>query len=239
MFGAYQAGAWKALAGRFRPDVVVGASVGALNAWAIAGGASPEELVERWLEPGCRALSRFRWRQPPWRGVFDSEPLHAQVRELCGRYTPRIEVGVVATELPRLKPRLFLNREVDWRTLAASAAVPFLYRPMKIEGRWYADGGLLGPLPLWAAARMGAARILAIHVLATPPSGPAAAMVRAFRAVAPRIPRPPAGVEVEFLTPSRRLGSLHAATFWRRREVERWLRLGEEDGARLSLWQAG
>ena len=49
MYGAYQAGAWKALADVFHPDLVVGASIGALTGWAIAGGCHPDELVDRWL----------------------------------------------------------------------------------------------------------------------------------------------------------------------------------------------
>jgi len=36
MFGAWQAGAWSALAPAFQPDVVVGASAGSLNGYAIA-----------------------------------------------------------------------------------------------------------------------------------------------------------------------------------------------------------
>ena len=31
MYGAYQAGAWKAIADIFQPDLVVGASIGAIN----------------------------------------------------------------------------------------------------------------------------------------------------------------------------------------------------------------
>ena len=49
MYGAYQAGAWRALADVFRPDLVVGASIGALTGWAIAGGCDPDELVDRWM----------------------------------------------------------------------------------------------------------------------------------------------------------------------------------------------
>ena len=36
-YGAYQAGAWEVLAPIVEPDIVVGASVGSLNGWAIAG----------------------------------------------------------------------------------------------------------------------------------------------------------------------------------------------------------
>jgi predicted acylesterase/phospholipase RssA len=50
MFGAYQAGAWEVLSETFKPDIVVGASIGSLNGWAVAGGCDPQELSRRWLE---------------------------------------------------------------------------------------------------------------------------------------------------------------------------------------------
>ena len=60
MFGAWQAGAWRALAGRFAPDLIVGASVGSLNGYAIAGGATPDELAEFWLRPrGCASCPKL------------------------------------------------------------------------------------------------------------------------------------------------------------------------------------
>jgi len=220
MFGAYQAGAWKALAGRFQPDVVIGASAGALNAWAIAGGASPLDLAARWLAPENHSLTSGR-------------VLRTSIRELWERYKPRVEVGIVATGLPAFRPRLFRNAEIDWRHLAASAAVPFWYWPVRLDGRWHTDGGLLGPLHLWAAAIMRASRVLAINVLAEPPSRVAGAFMRLFRALAPRLPATPADLEVHVLTPSRPLGSLRDAMLWRRAAVEDWVRLGEDDAARF------
>src|SRR5436309_7857523 len=75
MFGAYQAGAWKALSRELAPDIVVGASVGALNGWYIAAGASGDELERRWLDPVSGDLMKYRrW---PWGGVFDPGPLEA------------------------------------------------------------------------------------------------------------------------------------------------------------------
>src|SRR6185436_480327 len=40
MFGAYQAGVWAALHHSIQLDMVVGASIGCLNGWLIAGGCS-------------------------------------------------------------------------------------------------------------------------------------------------------------------------------------------------------
>lgn len=236
MFGAYQAGFWKVLAQRFRPDMVVGASAGALNAWAIAGGAPPADLIDYWLAPEGASLARFQLLQAPWRGVFDARPLHARIRRLWEAYRPQLEIGVVATEISRLRPRLFQGPEIEWRHLAASTAVLSCYPQIRIRGQLYSDGGLMEALPLWAAARMGATRILAVNVLSRTPSRLAGWAVRGFRALAPRPPAAPANIEVLTISPSRQLGRLREAVFWRREAVERCLEMGEQDAARVVLW---
>jgi hypothetical protein len=71
MFGAYQAGAWRAMAEQFEPDIVVGASVGALNGWSIAAGCSPERLIEAWRDPAAGNALRL-YPNAGWRnGWFD------------------------------------------------------------------------------------------------------------------------------------------------------------------------
>src|SRR5438874_8354549 len=95
MFGAYQAGAWKAIAEYAPPDIVVGASVGALNGWPIASGCTPAHLMERWLDPSAgETLTLFPnhgWRN----GWFDPAPLRAQAHQIWAGYAPRIPYGVV------------------------------------------------------------------------------------------------------------------------------------------------
>lgn len=240
MFGAYQAGAWKALAARFRPDIVVGTSAGALNAWAIAGGASPDDLINVWLQPECSSLACFRLSQPPWRGVFDSRPLQALIRRLWEAYRPQLEIGIVATQVPRLRLGLFRDGEIDWSHLAAATAIPFGYSPLRIGGKLYADGGLLGAIPVWAAVRMGATRVVAINVLAHPPSRVAGWAVRAFRAIAPREPKTSPAPSLCTIQPDRSLGTVHQALFWSRENVERWIAMGEQQAARqfeVCPWQ--
>ena len=48
--------------------------------------------------------------------------------------------------------------------LAASCAVPLVLPQKRIEGRWFSDGGLLNPLPVWAAVDLGATEIVALMV---------------------------------------------------------------------------
>ena len=71
--------------------------------------------------------------------------------------------AVAVTDLLRMKPLVFENDEVTWRHIAASCAVPGLFRQYWIDGRLCSDGGLLNPLPVWAAVQLGATHIVAVH----------------------------------------------------------------------------
>lgn len=230
MFGAWQAGAWQALSARFRPAMVIGASAGALNAWAIAGGIDPADLPALWSEPECARLARLRPR--PW-CLFDPRPLEERIRRLHAAFRPRLEVGVVATSLPGLRPRLFRNEEITWRHLAASCAVLLCYPQVRLATGYHTDGGLLGAVPLWAAPRMGASSALVLNALPRAPSAFLRLAVGALRAAAPRPPAPPAGFPSRVLEPSRPLGSFRRAVFWDRASIERWIRQGQADAARL------
>ena len=99
MFGANQAGAWKTLSREISPDIVVGASVGALNGWLIAGGAPAEELERRWLDPSSGAVMTYRTRRAAWQTVFDPGPLEATAKSLLSSFTLRLEYGVAVVEL--------------------------------------------------------------------------------------------------------------------------------------------
>jgi NTE family protein len=155
MFGAYQAGVWKALQPVFRPDVVIGCSVGSINGWAIASGIPGDELIRTWLDPRCATLMtpRVPWR--PWRAIFDPGPLQQMVQELTSTYTPHVPFAVAVTRLPQLRLEIVQTPDLTWRHVMASCAVPFGYPPVRIDGHLYCDGGLLSVMPVWAAQRFG------------------------------------------------------------------------------------
>src|SRR5581483_391650 len=140
MFGAYQAGAWKALAPVFTPDLVVGTSAGSLNGWAIAGGCPPQDLIDIWLDPRMEKMMRVRWRWSSWQGLWDPEPLETAARELFERYHPRIPYVLTVTHVPWMRARMVRGEQVTWRHLAASCAVPSGFPPVNIEGKRYVDG---------------------------------------------------------------------------------------------------
>jgi NTE family protein len=215
MFAAWEAGVWKSLSGRFRPDLIVGASAGAWNGWAIAGGCSAEDLIHEWMDSATARI-----------GLFRAEALDQRARELFLCYQPRIPFGLTVVEVPRLRARLVSGSAITWRHLAATCAIPFGFPAVRIQGRRYVDGGLLGGLPLWAAEEMGATRAIAVNALTTLP----------FRMLheAMRGRRASAALEVIRIEPSTQLGSLRDAVCWSRANVERWIEQGERDANRVA-----
>jgi predicted acylesterase/phospholipase RssA len=218
MFGAWQAGAWLALADRLRPDLIVGASVGCLNGYAIAGGATPQQLIDFWMQPDIGAL----------------RSLPVTIQSLMLRHPLNMPYAVVLTDLLRLKPRIF-STDLTWQHLAASCAIPGVLPQYKIGARWYTDGGLLNPLPVWAAIELGATRIVALHVLPEIPSSLLKPFVKGFRRVAGHNPPLPDHVSVTILKPDHPLGSVTDALRWQRDNIHRWIGQGNLAAKNISL----
>jgi NTE family protein len=230
LFGAWEVGVWRELEGIVKPDIVVGASIGALNGWMVASGCTSAEMERRWLD--LHVMSRLEWRIPrkPLDGVLAFDALEAVIREVCEACRPRVDYGVVATETLRLRPRLFRTPDVTWRHLAASVGMICIFRQYRIDGRVYSDGGLLGALPLWAAVEMGADRIVAINCLPALPSRLMTAGIRTLQALAPwRKTGVPEAVEVIEIRPEGVLGSLRESMIWTEPKVRSWISQGRED----------
>jgi predicted acylesterase/phospholipase RssA len=244
LFGAWQAGAWRSLADRMHPDLVVGASVGSLNGYAIAGGATPQELAEFWLQP---ATADFSQLPETIRALMERYPLESasttpspdgrpSSRDSSRQPTGAIgSFALVLTDLLRMKPRIFSGAEITWRHVAASCAIPGVLRPYKIDGRWYFDGGLLNPLPIWAAVELGATHIVALHALPQIPSIVLRPFVTGFRRVAGHHPPLPTGVELTLISTGDAIGSMRDALRWKRENIERWLQLGYSAAQNISL----
>lgn len=214
MFGAWQAGAWRALAPRFQPDLVVGASVGCLNGLAVSAGLSAEELEDYWLTcPATRKL-RFRLPQHPLQGVFDPHDLERTIRDVYARWRPKLDFAVVLTDTLRMKPCVFRGAEITAEHLLASCAVPGCFDQRRIRGRLYTDGGLLNGLPLWAAFELGASHVVGLDC-----------MPLIFRR-RPR-PVPPNALRI---APRQRLGPLRQMLAWREDRIRTWIAMGHRDG---------
>lgn len=169
------AGAWQALreAG-FRPRGIVGTSIGALVAAALAGGMQWGDLAPRAFRLRKEDLVRVN-RRVLWvnglraTSVFQAEPLRAYIEELL----PVKDWD--ALEFPlQINAVDLASGETHWfgvgaRTdvslvdaVYASCALPVLYPPVQLGDGWFVDGGAVDALPLHRAAERGATGILAL-----------------------------------------------------------------------------
>lgn len=230
MFGAYQAGVWKALKGVLNPSLVVGASIGALNGWLIASRCDPEALIEEWLSPEIAGILRLRFPRSLSGGLIDREAFERYVKDLASRFTPVVPYAAVVSEMPSLRRRAVATPEVTWEHLCASCSVPLLMPQYKPGGRWLIDGGLVSSVPVSAAVSLGAERILAVRII--PRRAPL--WVRAGRAIllafSPREKRSPGAAQVVMIEPEPALGEYSQMAEWRRDLIREWINRGYEDG---------
>jgi NTE family protein len=233
MFGAYQAGAWKVVAEVFQPDLIVGASIGAINGWAIAGGCEPDELIRRWLN--LEEAARYRWKFPSgvFGGVLDSRPLQRAIQHIYDSYQPRIEFAMVLTDLLRLRPWIVPGCEVTAQHLVATTAIVGIFDQLRLDGRLTSDGGLLSAVPLWAAAQLGAQKALVIDVLPEAPGLIAKTFVGAMRVLSPFRAIVPPGIEVIRIAPAALLGRPLESLYWSHRNAANWILQGQQDAAAI------
>jgi predicted acylesterase/phospholipase RssA len=232
VFGAYQAGVWKVLANSFQPDLVVGASIGSINGWLIAGGCPPGDLEQLWLNADQHLKIRARLPRHWSQGCMDASGIEGALSDLYRRFPPQTGYAAVVTDLFRRRARIVTSAEMSWRYLLASCAVPGAFDLQRLGGSTYADGGLLGALPLWAAVELGATRIVAVYSQPEPPL-PFRLAISAGRALSSTPARQIPQVETITITPEKPLGSFYELLRYRRHRVESWIAQGESDALNM------
>lgn len=173
--GAYQAGAWQALHDTgWRPELVVGTSVGALNGALIAAHTPTKEILDWWRNLRQKDVLRNRkdvLAAGRWTSFYDARPLRELIRQNLD--LDRLRAG---TPLKVHAVCLETGEEVVWDSqeltqkhfMATTALMPGL-APVRIGDRHYADGGHWGALPLRHALEAGATDV---HVLLHDPIEP-------------------------------------------------------------------
>ncbi|MET0686720.1 MAG: patatin-like phospholipase family protein [Solirubrobacteraceae bacterium] len=196
--GAAQAGMLRGLYEHgVTPDLLVGTSVGALNAAFVASRpqapATADALARVWLglrradafPVSPRALVRGLRRRGdhvvPDRGLRRLLDRHLGVRRLEDAAVP---LHVVAYDVGAGEERLLSDGPAADAVLA-SAAVPGLLPPVRRDGAVLVDGGVVNNTPVSHAVALGAQRVVVLstqpsRVAAAPPRGPVAMALHAF-----------------------------------------------------------
>lgn len=153
------------------PDMVLGTSAGSLVGALYAAGNNGFALQKMALDMEEAAISD--WSVPFFSqstGVLKGEGLQNYVNKSV-RNLPieklKISFGAVATDLHTGQPILF-RRGNTGLAVRASSAVPGVFNPVRIGNVDYVDGGLVSPVPVSFARKMGADFIIAVNISAQP-----------------------------------------------------------------------
>lgn len=147
------------------PDVIAGTSVGAL-----AGGAFAADRLDD-LEDWATGITRRRmfglldlkfWSNGLIGGGRLAEQLNRSfgtvlIEELPLRFT------AIATEIGT-GHEIWLTRGSLVDAMRASYAMPGIFPPVKIAGRWLMDGAVVNPIPVSPARALGARVVIAVNL---------------------------------------------------------------------------
>ncbi len=143
---------------------IAGTSSGAIVGAFHAAGIGPKQQLE--------FAQRLRWRSLrmlgiPKMGFFHSGELERFLTELLGDVhfdELKIPLQVVATDFRTARPVVFKSGRVA-PAVAASAAIPIVFSPVRLGEMVLVDGGLTNNLPADLARAMGADIVLGVSVL--------------------------------------------------------------------------
>ncbi len=157
------------------PDLVVGTSAGSLVGALYAAGNNAAALQKMAVDMDEAAISD--WSVPFFTqstGVLKGEGLQNYVNRAV-RGLPieklRLPFGAVATDLRSGQPILF-RRGNTGAAVRASSSVPGVFQPVRIGTVDYVDGGLVSPVPVSFARKMGADFVIAVNISAQPDAQP-------------------------------------------------------------------
>ncbi len=147
------------------PDIVVGTSIG-----AVVGGLHVAGELDA-LEQFARELTRRKVL-----GFLDfnfsgSGLIHGQrLRDVLEERLRGVEIETlskryvaVATEIGT-GHETWLGRGLLVDAMRASYALPGIFKPVNIEGRWLFDGALVNPVPVSVCRSLGARYVIAVNV---------------------------------------------------------------------------
>jgi NTE family protein len=148
------------------PDVVAGTSIGAVVGGSYAAGKLKE------IEHFARNLTKKRvlsLMDVSFSGVsfLGGDRLRRELeREFSGRHFEELDksFATVATEFGT-GHEIWLTKGDVADAIRASYALPGIFEPVKINGRWLFDGALVNPIPVTLCRALGAEVVIAVNLV--------------------------------------------------------------------------
>jgi NTE family protein len=149
------------------PDLVCGCSVGAIVGASYAAGNL--DRLESWVTSLNRTeVARFLDLNLSLNGFVDVPRLRSFFADYVCAETLRIEelgrtFATVATDLETGR-EIWLTQGSVLDAVWASMSLPGLFPPIRYQGKWLVDGGLVNPVPVSVCRALGADIVIAVNL---------------------------------------------------------------------------
>lgn len=148
-----------------RPDIICGTSIGALVGGTYAAGKA--DVLEKWARELTRGrMLRYLDLAFGSGGLIGGKKLVRRLEEDCGD----IRIEEMGTRFAAVTTELATGHEIWVRTgplvpaLTASYALPGIFPPVKVGGRWLVDGAMVNPVPVSVCRALGARLVIAVNL---------------------------------------------------------------------------
>lgn len=132
-----------------KPDIVAGVSAGSVVTGLYAAGHKPEEILKMFMDLSFKDLAEIG---VPRDGFFSMDGF----RKFLRRQIPFQDIADLPLPAIICATNLDTNEAVAWRSgsvadcISASCSIPIVFKPVRIGGSTYVDGGVVANLPAWA-----------------------------------------------------------------------------------------
>lgn len=148
-----------------KPDIIAGTSIG-----AVVGGCYVADRLDTLEEFACNLTRRrvfgYFDLNLTGSGLISGQRLNNILESELGGYQiveTQVPFTAVATELGT-GHEVWLQRGRLVDAMRASYAIPGVFRPVRVDGRWLFDGALVNPIPVTVCRAMGAQYVIAINL---------------------------------------------------------------------------
>jgi NTE family protein len=171
--GAYQAGVIQYLEEiNFRPDIISGTSVGAINSVALGSGLNSRDLIDLWTRIETDSVYKYSIWRTLWNlitrkysPIADTTPLRRLLEthiDLNKLHFAEQKIFISAVDILSAELKYFTNKEISYPHILASSAIPLVFPWQYINGVPHWDGGLMANTPIQPAIEEGAREIIVV-----------------------------------------------------------------------------
>ena len=152
------------------PDVIAGTSMGSIIGALYASGLTAGEIKQIAIEMDWKHLIRLADVTVPLSGLIQGKRIISLLKSILRDMTfsqLKIKFACVATDLINGEQVVFQEGSLI-EAIRASISIPAIFTPVKLNGRYLVDGGLVNVVPVSVCRDMGADFVIGVNVIPGP-----------------------------------------------------------------------